>query len=385
MAIVTRYFSTSGAGAADGTAWADRAALFSGGNWSSVITGFNFSGSDSLVCLIGPGSYTCSQSLASGLFSNAPTINNGLFLYGADSSGNELEPPDPDWTSNQADWDTSGIPSIDTTTNIGTLALQQTYLKMLKFTASGRTSAGGVVSSVRHATWCCIENSASNTAAQTLTMVANATTSNCIIKATGSSYTSVVSLSNSSLLANCRIIGVAGSSGTRHGIQQSVTSGGISIVSGCTSINNGGCGFSLISANANPSFSLLNCVFANNGSDGCQHTSTTSTSAPSQIRNCMITGNGGWGINANSNLLYIESNRLRDNTSGNVTGMLNFPNTNNFTTDSDDATEYVNSGSGDYRIKGTAAIWGEGYGVSDEPATGGAASNNKGLMTGGAL
>jgi hypothetical protein len=385
MAVVTRYFSTTGAGAADGTTWADRAALFSGGNWSSVITGFNFSSSDSLVCLIGPGSYTCSQSLASGLFSNAPTINNSLYLYGADSSGNELEPPDPDWTSDQADWDTSGMPSIDTTTNIGTTALLQTYLKMLKFTASGRTAGGGVISSVRQASWCVIENSSSNTATQSLAVPGNSIASNCIIKTTGASYACGVTLVNGSVMSNCRVVGVAGSSGTRHGIQLSVTSSGLAVISRCTSINNGGCGFALISANANPSFSLINCVLANNGSDGCQHTSTTATNAPSQIQSCMITGNGGWGINANSNLLYIESNRLRDNTSGNVTGMLNFPNTNNFTTDSDDATEYVNSGSGDYRIKVTAAIWGEGYGVSDEPAAGGAASNNRGLMTGGAL
>ncbi len=87
MATVTRYFSTAGAGTADGTSWANRAALFSGGAWSTVITGFNFTGSDSLECRIGPGSYTITASLASGLFANAPTVSNPLILQGCDSSG----------------------------------------------------------------------------------------------------------------------------------------------------------------------------------------------------------------------------------------------------------------------------------------------------------
>src|SRR5689334_12015839 len=99
MAITTRYFSTTGAGAADGTTWADRAALFSAGNWSTVITGFNFAGTDSMVARVGPGNYTCSQSLASGLFANPPTIANPLILHACDSSGNLIDPPSPTWTA----------------------------------------------------------------------------------------------------------------------------------------------------------------------------------------------------------------------------------------------------------------------------------------------
>ena len=36
MSLITRYFSTA-SGAGDGTTWADRAALFAAGAWSSVI------------------------------------------------------------------------------------------------------------------------------------------------------------------------------------------------------------------------------------------------------------------------------------------------------------------------------------------------------------
>ena len=73
MAIVTRYFSTASAGAGDGTTWANRAILFTGGAWSTVITGFAFNGSDSMVARIGPGTYTVTVGMASGLFAN-PTV-----------------------------------------------------------------------------------------------------------------------------------------------------------------------------------------------------------------------------------------------------------------------------------------------------------------------
>src|SRR5687767_60995 len=137
MAIVTRYFSTTGAGAADGTTWADRAELFSGGNWSTVITGFAFNASDALKCLIGPGTYTCSQALASGLFTNPPTLLNPLILHGCDGSGVQLEPEAPAWTAAQpVTWDTN-LPVIATTTNIATLGLALTTARLLKFTGSG--------------------------------------------------------------------------------------------------------------------------------------------------------------------------------------------------------------------------------------------------------
>src|SRR5688572_9346902 len=137
MAVVVKYFSTTGAGAADGTTWTDRAALFSAGNWATQITGFAFNGTDSLKCLIGPGTYTCSQALASGLFANAPSVANPLILHACDGSGVQLAIPEPEWTSDQpVTWDTT-LPVIATTTNISTINLATCLAVLLKFTASG--------------------------------------------------------------------------------------------------------------------------------------------------------------------------------------------------------------------------------------------------------
>ena len=141
MSIIVRYFSTSSAGAGDGTSWANRAALFTGGAWSTVITGFAFNGSDSMEARVGPGTYSITVALASGSFANPPTVTNPLIIHGADSSGNLLSPPDPDWTSNMADWDASSLPILDTSSNINTLNLAACYPRLLKFTASNSTTA----------------------------------------------------------------------------------------------------------------------------------------------------------------------------------------------------------------------------------------------------
>lgn len=368
-AIVTRYFSTSSAGAGDGTTWADRAALFSGGNWSTEITGFDFSGSDSLVALIGPGTYTCSQDLAVGLFANAPSVANPLMLAGCDSSGNPLTPPDPNWTADLPDWDSSGLPIIETTTNIAALSVTNTGVRLLRFTASGRT--GGAVIAPRWTTWCFVENSAANTSAGCLTPTGNnGIVENSIIKPSGSSYAYGITLNLNQSAINTRVVGIIGSSGNRHGIAITATSAGTVSVIRCISVNNGGSGLCLTSASANPFFNIKNCVLANNGVSGVLHTSTASLSA-SQVANCMITGNGAYGINGNSNYLYNDQNRLRDNASGNTTGLLNYPIIDSYTTDSSDADEYVNAAAGNYQIKATAAIWGMGFGVSEQCASAG--------------
>lgn len=65
MAIVIRYFSTASAGSGDGTTWADRAVFFTGGAYSTVLTNFDFSGSDTLHCYLGPGTYGIGETLGS--------------------------------------------------------------------------------------------------------------------------------------------------------------------------------------------------------------------------------------------------------------------------------------------------------------------------------
>ena len=100
--------------------------------------------------------------------------------------------------------------------------------------------------------------------------------------------------------------------------------------------------------------------------------STASQTFYHELKGNMITGCGAYGIDGQSAArALVSDNRLRDNTSGNINGLGNYPTgLNNYTTDSDDATEYVNTATGDYRIKYGCAIWGQGYGAGDEPAPG---------------
>lgn len=367
-AVVTRYFSTASAGAGDGTTWADRAQLINAGTWSSVITGFNFSGSDSLIAYVGPGTHTATAALASGLFSNAPTAANTLTIHGCDSSGNPLTPPDPDWTSDQPAWTDSGLPVIATTTNVQTLNLGSLHIRLIKLTSSGRN--GVVASSGATIDWCSIENSTANTSA-VCTYALNGCVSNSLLSCTGSSYSAIVQAANSSLINNCRVVGVIGSSGNRHGIEYAGTNN-MAVVSRCTVLSNGGCGFSSGSTNASQLYFITKSIFANNGSDGIKFASTASQTNFERVSDCMITGNGGYGLNGQSGgRASVAHNRFRDNTSGNITGNLNNIEIDSYTTDSDDATDYVNSASGDYRVANDAAIAGLGYGVSEEPTAGG--------------
>jgi hypothetical protein len=67
----------------------------------------------------------------------------------------------------------------------------------------------------------------------------------------------------------------------------------------------------------------------------------------------------------------VQGNRFRDNPNGNIVGLGNGPtDLDSYTTDSDDATEYVDAASGDFRIKLGAATWGKGYGAGDQPRRG---------------
>lgn len=364
MAIVVRYFSTSGAGAADGTTWADRAALFSAGNWSSVITGFAFNGSDSLEARIGPGTYTCSQSLASALFANPPTVANPLTLHGCDSSGNRLAPSNPGWQSAQpVDWD-SGLPVIATTTNLQTFNLATLIARHIKLTASGRNGVVAGVTALMD--WCIVENSTSSSSAAG---IQQGIVQNCSVVMSGTSYDYGLQIGNSTIAKNVRVVG-GGSSGNRYGITMNGTST-LPVGVMLTSILNGGAGFASISTNTAQRFNLSKCVFANNGGSGLLLASTASQTSYCEIDACMITGNGGYGIDAQSGARTVATNnRLRDNTSGNFNGFGNYPtDLDNYVTDSDDATDYADSGTYDFRTaKENATLWGKGYGM-DEPNT----------------
>jgi hypothetical protein len=118
-------------------------------------------------------------------------------------------------------------------------------------------------------------------------------------------------------------------------------------------------------------------VFADNGGDGIELIATASQTAISQIDKVICTGNGGYGVDPQAETQAIVTNsRLRDNTSGNINSITNIPETfGNYTTDSDDATEYVDGDNADltlrdYTIKSGATIHGMGFGVAEQAAAG---------------
>lgn len=358
-AIVTRYFSTAGAGAANGTSWADRAALFSAGNWSSVITGFNFAGSDSLEVFIGPGTYTCGQGMSTSLFANAPTAANPLLLSGCDSSGVRLSPPNPNWTAAEPiDWD-SALPVIAATGNLSTIASGVALVRCLKFTSSGRS---GAVITVAVCDWCIIENSMSNSSAAGM----SGTPSNSGVIMSGTAFDYAITVA-SNIVVNC-LVRASGSpsSGNRRG----VTLTGFSNAHITRSLFTGFVGGAIISTSTqtNQYGRITQCVLANNGGPGVALANTASQSLTYLVSQCMITGNT-YGINADASRVLALNNRLRDNSAGNFAGLGNYPETlGNYTTDSDDASEYVDATGGDFRIKSTATIAGMGFGIADQPS-----------------
>jgi hypothetical protein len=376
MAIVTRYFSTAAAGAGNGTTWADRAVLFTGGAWSTVITAFDFSGADSLKCLIGPGTHTITVALASASFSvAAPTAANLLFFHGCDSSGNALTSPDEDWVSAQPPWDDSGLPVLATTTNIDTLNLALLFCRLIKFTASGRNAR---LLNTGSYNWCTVYQSTDNSAAAG---VAAANISNSFVSMTGANYANAVSYSTQSVF-NIRLQGVIGTGGNRYGLQN-LGSSAITPVTGVTAIGFGGHGFINSSTNASQACAVHRCTFVNNGGSGINLPSTALQSAQYVIEDNLITGNGAYGLDAQSaaRVLCLH-NRFRDNTSGNAINLGNYPEFDSEETDTDDATEFVDAAGGDFRIKNTAATWGRGFGAGDEAVAGGGATR---LINGGLI
>lgn len=87
----------------------------------------------------------------------------------------------------------------------------------------------------------------------------------------------------------------------------------------------------------------------------------------------MLTGNTGSGVNAQTNARAIATgNRARNNTAGDFTNFGNYPiDFDNYTTAGTDANEYVDATNLNFQIKYGSAVWGKGYGVSDQIPTGG--------------
>lgn len=125
-----------------------------------------------------------------------------------------------------------------------------------------------------------------------------------------------------------------------------------------------GAGIIFSTTNTSQTLNLYRNTIINNGSHGIQLSSTASTTRAT-IQNNYIANNGGWGIDIQGNYAWVTNNRMRDNTSGNFNSSSNYGDYGSYTTDSDDATEFVNAGAGDYRIKYGCAIHGRRYGAGE--------------------
>lgn len=364
MAVVVRYFSVAAAGAGDGTTWADRAALFNAGNWSTVITGFNFAQSDSLECRIGPGTYACGQSLANPLFANQPSPTNPLILVGCDATGAALAPPDPDWSSAAPPWDDSSLPLISAAAGaIGAVSALVCWTLRFACAAQNGTPFMGVGV---HFNWCKVENTTSNTSVRA---AASPVASNCVFVCSGTSFDAVVDFSGLSQLFNCRLIGNSvASAGARVGIRPASFSAATGI--GVTVIGCAGGAVASSSTQVSQSFRLVSSTLVANPGSGVLGHTTAAQTALQPVTRCVIVGNGGHGVRAEGSRMVVSGCRLRNNTSGNFDGLGSYPSDlNNDVSAGTDADEFVDASAGDYRIKATSALWGKGYGAGDEIPT----------------
>jgi hypothetical protein len=366
MAIETRYFSTAAAGDGTGSSWANRAALLSSGNWSTVITGFAFNGSDSLRCLIeGAITYTPTQALENAIFTVAsPTINNNLILCGCDSSGNQLSPPNPGWVSSQPPFSAATYPTIATTTNIVTVSQSFTELRCLRLTASGRN---GGMAAVANIDWCALEQNTTNNSA----CVSASSTSNSYAIFGGASFAGYMPAGTTTpRLNNLRIDGTAGvTSGNRIGVNPGSAG---NIIQRVTVINCAGGGILCSGGTNTGRFSdVLRCLVIGCGNYGIKANDTASqTVFHTLIGNVVVACD--YNIDGSTNgRLILGNNRLRNPVSSNYLNIANADNSSDNVTTGTNADEFVDAAGGDYRIKNTSDLWGKGFGPGDEPAAGG--------------
>ena len=364
MAIQQRYFSTVGAGAADGTSWANRAPLFVSGVWSAIISGFSFAGSDSLEVLVGPGTYT-----ASAILSASPTVANPLLIHGYDSvNSRKLIPANQSWKSSEP-FDATGMPLIESSV---ALLPNNSNISVRCCNCVFTGGLGGLLGSSTAVDFVRILHSGSNLTSALFTGTTRLT--NSYFETTATTFQSFA-LSTTLFCHNCFFKAPTGASGNRMvlDIRNSFGSS-YSQITNCTIVG-GQYGVFMDQPNAaGDIISVMNCTILDAAVDGIIFSNTSSQSRQNRIINCYIANCGGFGINRRSAFPLLSNTRLRDNGSGDLSSAWgNYPvDANIETTDSDDATEFVDTSIGDYRIKNTATlVWNKGFGAGDQPAASG--------------
>lgn len=367
MALVTRYFSTTAAGTGDGTSWENRAALFVGGNWSSVITTFVW-GTNRLECRIGPGNYTCSQQLSSAIL-HASSTGFSLILYGCNSDGTLWT--SPKWSSAQSVFWENEIPCIDYTLD-GTVITFSTFLRGIKIKRGNNTHGSGSIISNCTCDWVIAEFHPNiSTTGIIVSPSTGSVYTNTVIKSYSLGYARAFQLSGAGAInfaINCRVENIITPvNGTRIAFETNrILSGtATSNIVNCTVVN-GIIGFSCgLSARM---------VVTNNtiitSSVGVESTITTPASYISLLQcnqNFIVSPTGvKEGIGGTRFSLVVE-NRIRAATPLNIN--TDQPSWNNYTDSGSDTDEFVDAANGDYRIKRTSIYWGKNIGAGDEPAS----------------
>lgn len=363
MAIVTRYFASSTPLSSDGsgTTWANRVALFSGGVWSSIITGFDFGAGNSLHAVIGKDTYTITATLTAASFTvSIPSAGNPLFLSGADDQGNLLDVPEPEWLSCLPDWDDSSLPILSTASDITIVSLAHSYCRLLKFVATNRR--GAIVANSR-LNWCAFDQQSVQAAGFCASLMPYA--SNCVFRCSSSEFRSAVIPTTNTRLVNCRMIASqVGSGGNRNGVE---CSGAPAYLVGCTIAGFNGVGLYYSASDAAAFFDVIRTTIVNCNGGGIRGAATASQTNPHHISRCLIVNNGGPGVDGQSAArMLVTDSRLWSN-APNLSGLGNFVTSFNNDTSAGELSEFYNFEGEDYRIQSGSQSWGKSYGVTDAP------------------
>ncbi|MFI4854956.1 MAG: hypothetical protein ACIAQF_08285 [Phycisphaerales bacterium JB065] len=373
MGVATRYFGPTSAGSGDGTSWANRAALMTSptGAFNGLIAGFDFSAGDSLLCLVGPGTYGddtyFTDSISLGDFVNPPTQQTPLMIAACDSSGDLWQPPDPDWVSAQPCWDTSGMPEI----RVGnTPVFDCPYLSIYGLRIVTTAKSASAINEGGSAEWIVIDHSGSGTSAKCVSTDKWGALKNCCFSMSGSSIEKCIDIATTPRYMDNIRIEATGSptGGNRFGIEKrgnsAMTVSRVTAIGFATNFRHSASG-------TNSYAQLTNCVSVNSIGNGVEITNNNSSCENSVVSGSIVVGSGAYGLNATvQEQIRAINSRLRDNISGNTTNG-NDPLLGCEVGSGVDASEFVDAANGDYRIKSTSSLWGRGIGAGDEPSSGG--------------
>lgn len=362
MGLVTRFFDLNGNGTADGTSYDNRAPLLVGGNWSSIITGFNFGSSDVLFCRVEPGEYIQAQALANGLFSSNPTRERPLF-FSASNGGVPWQPPSG-WRSCELPWDYGvDLPHLrDNASTTRYNLVQNGHFNFLGFRFTKNNQADAVIEGTTQVVtrWCVFRNLATLGPSPIGGIAQVASAEACVWRTSGIHPT--LSRPTGCLYENCRFLALSPMAGVSIIVGASPTNHLIRCTfENCTD------GYRYSNVNRGNADVIDGCTFA-----GCDRAISWSNDRRYDVQNCFV-GGGNVGIESGADGRtdsLILNTRIRATTPILRTAE-NYPTDFVFTEPGSDAAEFVDAANGDLRIKRTSIYWGRGIGAGDESGVGG--------------